>query len=274
MSKLKILYVTHEMTPYMEMTHMSDNARFLPQKMQDKDMEVRVFMPRFGIIKERKHRLHEVIRLSGINVPVGDDDNPLLIKVASLPAAKMQIYFLDNDDYFSKRGYYGDDTHPFYTDNDERVIFFNKGVMEIIHKLEWVPDIIHCQGWMSGLVPMYARTVPRNENLFKHSRFIYTPYEDLFTDTLGTKLIEKAVVSGQDPKAFIGMENPSITDFYNIGVHYADGITMGSSTVNPTIVAAAEASGKPLLHYHENESENFIEKHIEFYHSLLELKHA
>ncbi len=270
MAKMKILYVTHEMTPYYQLTAMADSARELPQKMQDKEMEVRVFMPRFGSIKERKHRLHEVIRLSGINVPVGDDDNPLLIKVASLPAAKMQIYFLDNEDFFQKRDYLHDDEGKFFADNDERAIFFNKGVIEIIHKLGWIPDIIHCQGWMSGLVGMYARTVLRNEPMFKNTRFIYTVFENTFTETMGKNFTDKAIVNGQDKSHFAFLENPGIMDFYKTGVQYADAITIGSPDVDAGLHKFIHKLNKPFLDYRDKDADNFAESHYEFYQSLLE----
>jgi starch synthase len=259
------------MTPYLELTHMAESARELPQKMQDKDMEVRVFMPRFGVIKERKHRLHEVIRLSGINIPVGEDDNPLLIKVASLPTAKMQIYFLDNEDFFNKRGFFGDEGKDnFYEDNDERVIFFNKGIIEIIHKLGWVPDIIHCQGWMCGLMPMYARTIHRNESIFKNTKIIYTAFENMFEDkTLGTKFVDKAIMGGQDAHLYDHLLNPSIKDFYATGIKYADGVTFGSPDVDPELVKMAYDSNKPVMPFHHKSEENFAELHIEFYQNLL-----
>jgi starch synthase len=270
MSKLKILYVTHEMTPYIEMSAMAESARELPQKMQDKDMEVRVFMPRFGNIKERKHRLHEVIRLSGINVPVGDDDNPLIIKVASLPSAKMQIYFLDNDAFFGRKYDFCDENNKFYEDNDERVIFFNKGVIEIIHKLGWIPDVIHCQGWMSSLVGMYARTVTRNEPVFKNTKFIYTVFEDCFDGKLGEKFIDKAIVADQPKESFQQLENPSCNDLYRTGITFADGITLGAQDINSELYEAIYKSNKPVLAYQEKDSENFAESHYEFYQTLIE----
>jgi len=270
MEKKKILYVTHEMTPYLELTAMADISRALPQKMQEKNHEVRVFMPKFGDIKERKHRLHEVIRLSGINVTVGEDDNPLIIKVASLPSAKMQIYFLDNDDFFVKRNVFHDDKKVFYKDNDERVIFFNKGVIEIILKLGWVPDVIHCIGWMSALVPLYARTVHKHESVFRNTRFIYTPFENLFDNKLGKDFVHKAIVNGQDAETFENLTDPSCNDMYVAGVTFADGITLGSPDVEDSLLKHIYKSNKPVLPYQERNTENFAENHYEFYQSLLE----
>jgi starch synthase len=270
MTKTKILYVTHEMTPYLEMTEIAEAARELPQYMQEQGHEVRVFMPRFGVIKERKHRLHEVIRLSGINVPVGDDDNPLLIKVASLPSAKMQIYFLDNEDFFVKRGIFGDEEGgKFYEDNDERTIFFNKGVIEIILKLGWIPDVVHCHGWMSSLVPMYARTIHKHEAVFKNTKFIFTPYKTGFKGTLGKKFAEKAAVTGQPKDAFANLTDPTCNDLYMAGVTFADGVTIGSSEIDENVNGFIATQDKPVMSHHPVGSANFAETHYEFYQSLL-----
>lgn len=270
MTKKKILFITHEMSPYMELSPLAPAARALPQYMQDKGYEVRVFMPRFGEIKERKHRLHEVIRLSGINIPVGNDDNPLIIKVASLPSAKMQIYFMDNEDFFHKRNYLYDSHHKFYADNAERMIFFNKGVIEIILKLGWIPDIIHCQGWMSSLVALYARTVSKHQAVFKNSRFIYSAFGNEFTDKMGADFIDKAIVSGQPKERFNHLENPSCNDFYLTGVTFADGIVVGSESVDAELLNFINAQDKPVLTNAMIGSENFAETHDEFYLQLLE----
>jgi starch synthase len=254
----------------MELSPIAEAARDLPQYMQDKGYEVRVFMPRFGEIKERKHRLHEVIRLSGINIPVGNDDNPLIIKVASLPSAKMQIYFLDNEDFFHKRNYLHDDTNTFYPDNAERMIFFNKGVIEIILKLGWIPDVVHCHGWMSSLVPMYARTASKNEPVFKNTRFIYSVYDNGFTETMGADFAEKAIMNGQTKDHFKHLENPSCNDFYLTGVTFADGIVIGSEGTEPSLMNYIQMLDKPVLPYQTIGGDNFAETHDEFYNQLLQ----
>jgi starch synthase len=270
MQKQKILFITHEMTPYLESSEMADITRELPQQMQENGMEVRVFMPRFGMIKERKHRLHEVIRLSGINIPVGNEDNPLIIKVASLPSAKMQIYFLDNEDFFNKRNYFHDDKNKFYEDNDDRMIFFNKGIIEIILKLGWIPDIVHCHGWMSSLVPMYARTVHKNESVFKNTKFIYTIYDNDFTEHLGKDFINKATVNGQMPDSYKFLENPTCNDLYMTGVTYADGVVLGTQEVDSSIMGYIHELDKPVLPFQQFGTDNFVENHYEFYNSLLQ----
>ncbi|MDQ3072520.1 MAG: glycogen/starch synthase [Bacteroidota bacterium] len=269
-SKNKILYVTHEMTPYMEMTGMADTARLLPQHMQEKGMEVRVFMPRFGSIKERKHRLHEVIRLSGINIPVGEDDNPLIIKVASLPSAKMQIYFLDNEDYFNKRGYLATEDNKFFPDNDERVIFFNKGVIEIIMKLGWIPDIIHCHGWMASLVPMYIRTVAKNEPVFKNTRIVYSIYESDFKQTLGKEFAEKALIPGQSKHHMENLEDPGCSELYLSAVNFADAIVLGSPEIPGEVSKCINRMDKPVIAYQDPKVDNYAESIYDLYQSLAE----
>lgn len=249
---------------------MADIARDLPQQMQENGMEVRIFMPRFGMIKERKHRLHEVIRLSGINIPVGNEDNPLIIKVASLPSAKMQIYFLDNEDFFNKRDYFRDEKKKFYADNDERVIFFNKGVIEIILKLGWIPDIIHCHGWMSSLVPMYAKTVLKNEPVFKNTKFIYTVYDNEFTEKLGKDFISKATMPAQNQDGFKFLANPDCNDLVHTGVTYADGIVIGAQEPDSELMAYILKQDKPVLPFQQYGTDNFVENHYEFYNSLFE----
>jgi starch synthase len=211
-----------------------------------------------------------VIRLSGINIPVGNDDNPLIIKVASLPSAKMQIYFLDNEDFFNKREFFYDEKNKFYADNDERMIFFNKGVIEIILKLGWIPDIIHCHGWMSSLVPMYARTVHKHEPVFKNTKFIYTVYENDFEGSLGEEFINKAIVNGQPRESYKYLDNPKCNDLYMTGVTFADGVVIGSPEIDSDVEHAIHSLDKPLMSYQPLGTENFAENHYEFYQSLFE----
>ena len=172
MSKIRILYVASEINPFLQTTEVADFVRKLPQAMQERGMEIRILVPRFGLINERKNRLHEVVRLSGINVIINDEDYPLVIKVASLPGARLQVYFLDNEDYFHRKFVFKDEKDKFFADNDERTIFFCKGVLETVKKLGWAPDIIHCQGWMTSLIPVYLKTLYKDEPVFKNSKVI------------------------------------------------------------------------------------------------------
>lgn len=256
------------MNPYLEISSNAESAREIPTQIHKSGQEVRVFMPRFGVIKERKHRLHEVIRLSGINIPVGDEDNPLIIKVASLPSAGMQIYFLDNEDFFNYRNIFNEDTGEIYDDNDQRVVFYNKGVIEIILKLSWIPDVIYCHGWMGCLVPLYARTVHKNENVFKNTKFILTLLPGEFNDSMGADFIENALVTGQSKEAFAGLENPTISDIYKAGISFADAIIIGGPNPDPALVEFAHASGKPVV---DGSVEPLsAEAYYELYTSLLE----
>src|SRR5690606_19267140 len=174
MSKLRILYVASEINPFLQTSQVAEFVRKLPQAMQERGMEIRIFVPRFGLINERKNRLHEVVRLSGINIAVGDEEKPLVIKVASIPNAKMQVYFIDNEDYFQRKSIFFDNENNFYEDNDERAIFFCKGVIETIRKLGWSPDIVHCNDWMTSLIPMYLKTKYKADPIFKKTKIVFT----------------------------------------------------------------------------------------------------
>lgn len=265
----KILYVTHEMDPYSNLTEVSKIARVLPQSMQEKGMEVRVFMPRYGKINERKHRLHEVIRLSGINITVDDEDNPLIIKVASLPLAKIQIYFLDNEDLFHRKHYLKDDDGNYFEDNDIRSLFFNKGVIEIATKLGWEPDIIHCHGWMTNLVPFLAKTKYKNEPVFKNSKIVYSTYANEFDESLSDNYIQKAHIDSGLSDA-LNLINPNCADLYKIGVTYADAIVNSSGDSMPELNSYIDSLDKPVLKHEFNEEneEEYIEANRVFYEGL------
>lgn len=267
MSRLKILYVTHEMDPYANLTELGQIARSLPQGMQEKGMEVRVFMPRFGKINERKHRLHEVIRLSGINIPVGDDDNPLIIKVASLPIAKIQIYFLDNEDFFHRKHYLKDENDEFFGDNDDRTIFFNKGVIEIATKLGWIPDIIHCHGWMSSLVPYLARTTYKNEPVFKESKIVYSIYGNDFDGELGQDFIGKSHINGEITEQS-SMSAPKVSDLYEVGAKYADMVFATKGLADEGTLSTI-SSQKEVLTLEYNDQQAYVDEHYEAYQKLL-----
>src|SRR6218665_2928650 len=180
MRKLRILYVASEINPFLQVSEVAEFLRKLPQAMQEKGMEIRILIPRFGSINERKTRLHEVVRLSGINISVGEDEKPLIIKVASIPTAKLQVYFLDNENYFNRKYVFLDKEGSFYDDNDERTIFFCKGVLETVKKLGWAPDIVHCTDWMTALIPLYLKTTYKNDPVFKDTKSVFTIYNNAF----------------------------------------------------------------------------------------------
>jgi len=265
MAKTKLLIVTHEMSPFLELTKISEITRQLPQAMQEKGFEIRILMPKFGNINERRNRLHEVIRLSGMNIIIDDNDNPLIIKVASIPAARMQVYFLDNEEYFQRKQVFADASGKFFDDNDERTIFFCKGALETVKKLGWAPDIVHCHGWMSSLVPAYIKTTYKNDPTFKNSRVVYSIYEGGFTEKLNANFSKKAVMANMtenDTKAYEGADVSSL----HIGaVSHSDAVVLADENLDAAVLKYVKDSNKPTLAY--NLTENF-ENFYTFYEEI------
>lgn len=265
MAKTKLLIVTHEMSPFLELTKISEITRQLPQAMQEKGFEIRILMPRFGNINERRNRLHEVIRLSGMNIIIDDNDNPLIIKVASIPSARMQVYFLDNEDYFQRKYIFRDKENKFYADNDERTIFFCKGALETVKKLGWAPDVVHCHGWMTSLVPAYIKTTYKNDPTFKNTKVVYSVYENCFTEKLNADLHKKAVMQGmteEDTKAFINSDCNSL----HIGaITHSDAVVIADENVDKDVLKFVKDSNKPTLAF--NLTENY-ENYFSFYEEI------
>jgi starch synthase len=226
MEKRKVLYVTQEMNPYMGEveTPISKVCRDLPQAMLEQGYEVRNFMPRFGCINERRHQLHEVIRLSGMNLVVNDSDQPLIIKVASIPVARMQVYFIDNEEYFKRKHTLADQDGVFFDDNDERAIFFARGVLETVKKLGWIPDIIHCHGWMSSLIPVYLKTALKNDPIYQNSHVVMSVYGcDRFEGILNSDFSRKVLWNEMSTEDYT-LENHSYSEVMKAGVSYADAV--------------------------------------------------
>ena len=236
-TKKRILFIANEMSPYLELTEFSEIVNRLAIKANETGLEVRCIMPRFGIINERRHRLHEVVRLSGINVSVDNDDYPLQIKVASLPNARLQVYFLDNEDLFKRKFVFNDETEKFYEDNGLRTVFFCKGALETVKKFGWPPDIIHCSGWMTGLIPAYLKTVYKKEPVFSHSKIVYTIGQNTFKEKLGNDFLTKALIhpslKEKDLEPFKEVNN---TAMFRGGATYADAITFGAEKVEKKLV--------------------------------------
>ncbi|KQB99657.1 glycogen/starch synthase [Pedobacter sp. Hv1] len=259
MAKTKLLIVTHEMSPFLELTKISEITRQLPQAMQEKGFEIRILMPRFGNINERRNRLHEVIRLSGMNIIIDDNDNPLIIKVASIPAARMQVYFLDNEDYFQRKHVFRDKENKFYADNDERTIFFCKGALETVKKLGWAPDVVHCHGWMTSLVPAYIKTTYKNDPTFKNAKVVYSVYENCFTETLNADLHKKAVMNNmteEDTKAFIKADCNSL---HMGAITHSDAVVLADENIDKDVLKFVKDSNKPTLAFNLTENyENFF----------------
>ena len=268
MEKTKVLFVTQEMIPYLPESHMGTICRHLPQGTQEKKREIRTFLPRFGNINERRNQLHEVIRLSGMNLIIDDNDHPLIIKVASIQQARMQIYFIDNDDYFQRKFTLTDKNGKFYPDNDERAIFYSRGVIETVKKLGWAPDIVHCHGWMTSLVPIYIKKAFKDNPLFSDSKIIYSVYDDEFQNDLDSDFSKKIRLEGITNKDITHYTNPSFVNLSKAAIDFSDAVVYGVENVNPEIKEYAAGTSKPILEYQSMDT--YIQAYNEFYDQLLE----
>lgn len=267
---MKVLFIHQEITPYLKETPMSLIGRYLPQGIQEKGKEIRIFMPRFGNINERRNQLHEVIRLSGMNMIINDTDHPLIIKVASIQKARIQIYFIDNDDLFTKRKYtVADHNEDFYEDNDDRTVFFSRGVIETVRKLNWPPDVIHCHGWMTSLVPLFIKRVFKDNPLFSDSKVIYSLYDDDFKGSFRDGYDKKLKMPGIVAKEIKWLKNPMYANIQKSALDFADGIVMASPNINPEVEKYARSLGKPILEYPGEE--NYIDAYNEFYDKIITL---
>jgi starch synthase len=225
MSKLRILYVANEVDPFLNTTHVANFLRKLPSAMQDKGFDIRILVPRFGLINERKNRLHEVVRLSGFTVPVGDDDKPVTIKVASLPSARLQVYFIDNEDCFQRKYVLTDKENNFYADNDERAIFFCKGALETVKKLGWSPDIVHCSDWMTALIPLYLKTTYSEDPIFKGAKIVSSLFDTNFSYQFNKdEIFDKVRLEGIEDDMMGSIASADYEGFIKIGVEYSDAI--------------------------------------------------
>jgi starch synthase len=263
MEKKKILYISQEITPYLPESEMSAIARYLPQGVQERGREIRTFMPRYGCVNERRNQLHEVIRLSGMNLVINDTDHPLIIKVASIQAARMQVYFIDNEDYFQRKFVLEDAEGKEFADNDERAVFFARGVLETVIKLRWAPDIIHCQGWLSSLVPLYIKKYYYNDPLFSDSKVVYSAYDDGFKDTLSPDFSEKLMLEGITKEDVEIIKDPNYVNVSKLGINYSDGIIQGSENINAEVEKHIKSLDKPFLEYQTKET--YIDAYNDFY---------
>lgn len=268
MSTKKVLYINQEITPYLDETPISLNCRYLPQAIQEKGKEIRTFMPKYGNINERRNQLHEVIRLSGMNLVINDTDHPLIIKVASIQAARMQVYFIDNDDYFKRKSTTVDSKGNEHKDNDERSIFFVRGVLETIKKLRWIPDIIDCHGWMGALTGLYIKTSYADDPLFKGAKIVYSLYNDDFKNPFSADFKNKLNFDGMTDKHLTGLDGTvDYETLQKFAIDYADGIMQCEENVNSAVVDYAKASGKKFLPY-QGKLEDAVDAVNEFYDNL------
>jgi starch synthase len=267
MEKTRILFVSQEIIPYLKDSQMGYIGRHLPQGIQERGREIRTFMPRFGHINERRNQLHEVIRLSGMNLIIDDTDHPLIIKVASIQSARMQIYFIDNDDYFQRKFMFRDKNNKFFKDNEERAIFFSRGVIETVKKLGWAPDLVHCHGWMTSLVPLYIKRAFRDNPLFSDTRLIISIYDDDFEEALNKDFGNKIKLDGITNKDLKHFKKPTYVNMMKAAIDFSEGVIIGSETVNQELVDYINESGKPMLPYQP--LDRFVDNYNNFYDKIL-----
>lgn len=266
----RVLFICSEITPYLPETPISRMGRYLPQGIQERKKEIRAFMPRYGCINERKNQLHEVIRLSGMNIIIRDVDRPLIIKVASISAARIQVYFIDNDDYFKRKQVAFDEDGKFFEDNGERAIFFARGVLETVKKLRWAPDVIHCQGWISSLVPVYLKKVFRGDPIFSNSKVVTSFYNEIMTETFPDTFSKTALLGDMEQEDLALPEHPAGINLAEIAARYSDGILFGVKRVDPEFEAFCRGLGVPILPFEENSLHDgrYVDEYDRFYEQL------
>lgn len=268
MKEVKVLFIAQEITPYLPESEIANICRALPQGIQDRGHEIRTFMPKYGSINERRNQLHEVIRLSGMNLIIDDTDHPLIIKVASIQSARMQVYFIDNDDYF-QRNAEGVPDEDMRSDNDERSIFFVRGVMETVKKLRWTPDIIHCHGWITALAPLYLKKSYAEDPSFRDAKVIYSLYDNDFKTPFDPNFASKLKLEGiqdSDIPFSVGDSIDSVT-LNKLAIQYSDGVIQASRNIKPEITGYVQELSIPFLEYQN--SETYIDAYNEFYNKIV-----
>ena len=268
MATNKILYVCQEISPYLPETELANLSLEMARQMQERGAEVRTFMPRFGCINERRNQLHEVIRLSGMNLIINDNDHQLIIKVASIPAARIQIYFIDNDDYFSRRAVLRDEEGRLFEDNDDRAIFFARGMLETVKKLRWSPTIVHCHGWFSAIVPLYLKSLFSDDPLFRDVKIVLSLGDDKFEGCLAADLRQKLEGEGIEGGDLSLLDEPSYQNLYRYVIDYADGLIVTSANAAAEIVEYARSKGKHVLDHMEGEPKEVFDNYKKFYDQL------
>lgn len=267
MIKKKVLYITPEIFPYLPESYISNICRFLPQGIQENENEIRTFMPKYGCINERKNLLHEVIRLSGQNIIIEDNDHPLIIKVASLQSVRMQIYFIDSEDFFKRKELFFDEAGNFFDDNDSRAIFFAKGVIETVRKLTWNPDIVHCHGWISSLVPLFIKTIYKDNPLFQDTKILFSLYNDHFKHKFSNSFAKKLKLTGIPKEYLTHFKSPGYDSILKTGIDYSDGVVLAHPDVKTTIrTYLKDFNGHVFKH---PDKEDYTEDYDTFYDNLM-----
>lgn len=235
MKDKKVLNISSEVVPYLPQSNQAINSFKIPKNINDHGGQTRIFMPRYGMINERRHQLHEVIRLSGMNLVINDVDMPLIIKVASIPKERMQVYFIDNDEYFKRRASLRDDNQKLFSDNDERMIFFTKGVIETVKKLNWSPDIIHLHGWFTCLFPLYLKTYYKNEPIFSNSKIVTSVYAKDFDKVISGNLHDKVAFDNIPLELISYLKNASFENLTKLSIEFSDGYAIADSETPKSI---------------------------------------
>lgn len=268
MESKKVLFISQEITPYLGETPISKIGRYLPQGIQERGKEIRTFLPRYGCINERRNQLHEVIRLSGMNLIIDDTDHPLIIKVASIQSARMQVYFIDNDDYFLRKNMTEDNDGKEFEDNDERSIFYARGVLETVKKLRWSPDIVHCHGWISAMVPLYLKTIYNDDPLFQNVKIVYSVYNNGFKKPFRDTFAEKLRFDGIEGESRKMLKNPNYLNISKLAIHYSDGVVVGSEDIDNDLDSYLKTIDKPVLPYQDEE--HYIDAYNDLYDKMLQ----
>lgn len=267
MEDKRILYVSSEVVPYLAENEVSLMSYDVPKMINDQGGQIRIFMPRYGNINERRHQLHEVIRLSGMNLVVNDLDMPLIIKVASIPKERIQVYFIDNDEYFKRKATFTNEEGDLYPDNDERAIFFAKGVVETVKKLNWVPDIIHVHGWLASMLPVYMKHYYKDEALFADTKIVTSVYGSSFDGTLDPGMINKVRFDNIPDDAISMLETPDYENLIKAAVAHSDAVIIASESVSPSLTKYIESTGKPFLPFAGKDG--FAQAYTDFYRKMV-----
>ncbi len=265
----KVLFITQGIEPYLPKTEISNVGHDLPQGIQEKGFEVRTFMPKYGCINERRNQLHEVIRLSGMNLIIDDTDHPLIIKVATMLPSRMQVYFIYNEDYFQHSLIKELETDISPEDNDERSMFFVRGALETVKKLRWIPDVIHCHGWISALTPVYLKHIYNEDPVFRNAKVVYSLYDEPFGQPLDKRLAEKMEMDGVPGDVLKDIQGTSVglEALTKLAIANSDGIIQHSKNVSSELISYVQEKNLPFLPY-IGDDKDYIASYAEFYKSL------
>jgi starch synthase len=268
MDKKRVLFISQEITPYLCETEISTRCRNLPQGIMEKGKDIRIFMPKYGCINERRNQLHEVIRLSGMNMILDNLDYPLIIKVASLQPIRMQVYFIENEDYFPKKTFMHELDGEEFEFHDERAIFFCRGVLETVRKLGWAPNVVHCHGWMSALVPMYLKKAFAEDPIFDNTKVVYSVYDQESNVEIDNDMARKSIITGVSEDDVELINSASVDTLHKLAIKFADAIIMGSEKISNDLNKFIVDSDKYVVPYQNDE--NYVDAYDALYDELLE----